>query len=119
MVKKQDSEQENVVHVRVNLDQAVASKKQLLVSQIDILKFMKGINRYFQYRNRELDLREELKRESKELNDLIKEFKNTLPRVEEAEKSKLREDLASINRREVIESDLEAIKEKLARLGKF
>ena len=109
----------NNVHVRIDFDTAVDSKKNVLVGQIDILKLMKGINRYFSFRRRELELREELKKESKELSNLIIDFKQTMPKVEETDKSRIKEDLTSIGRREVLESDLDSIRQKLARLGGF
>ena len=64
------SEQNPNVHVRIDLQQAISTKKQVLISEIDILKLIKGMNNYAQIRRRELELREELKKESKELNDL-------------------------------------------------
>ncbi len=117
MAKKSFESNNSNVHVRIGFGQAVNSKKHLLVGQIDVLKLMKGMNRYSQYRRRELELREEMKRESRELNELISDFKSSLPRVGDEEKFKIKEDLASINRREVLESDLLHIKERLARLG--
>jgi len=117
MVLKASKNEGNVVHVKIGFEQALNSKKQLLAGQIDVLKLMKGINKYFQYRRSELELREEMKMESRELNEFISDFKLSLPRVGEQEKFKIKEDLASINRREVLESDLLHIKERLARLG--
>ncbi len=110
-------DENSYVHVKIDFDTSVDAKKNVLVGQIDILKLMKGINRYFSYRRRELELREELKKESKELNGLIIDFKQTMPRVEETDKSRIKEDLTSIGRREVLESDLDSIRQKLARLG--
>ena len=105
------------VHVKIDFEQAIDSKKQVLISQIDSLKLIKGMNQYSQIRRRELQLREELKRESKELNQLIIEFKENMPSVQDEEKSKIRDDISAINRREIVESDLESIRQKLARLG--
>lgn len=105
------------VHVRIDFPQAINAKKQILIGEIDILKLIKGINKYSELRRRELELRDELKKENKELKELIEELREKMPVVENDEKSKIREDLSAISRREVIESDLDSIKEKLARLG--
>jgi hypothetical protein len=121
MVKKQAREEVvdsgPSVHVRVGIDAAVNSKKQLLVSQIDILKLMKGVNRYSQLRRRELELREELRIESRNLGEIIRGFNKNMPKVNTEEKFKIRNDIESINRREIIENDLENIREKLLKLG--
>ena len=105
------------VHVRIGIEAGIDSKKQLLVSQIDILRMMKGVNRYSQLRKRELELKQELKGEMKELHHTIRGFYKNMPQVEQEEKFKLRDDIASISKREIIESDLESIKRKLTKLG--
>ena len=107
----------NVVHVRIDKEKALYSKKQILASEISILKFVKGVGAYLGYRKRELELREELKKESRKLNDMITKFLASLPKYHEREKTKIKDDLESINKRESLELDLDQIKKKLYQLG--
>ncbi|MEK6919240.1 MAG: hypothetical protein AABW73_04350 [Nanoarchaeota archaeon] len=115
--KLSGSAEESNVHVKIDFHQAVNTKKQLLIGEIDVLKLIKGINSFSQMRRKELELREDLKKESGELHELVRLFLRNMPKIQDEDRTKIKEDLASINRREVIESDLDSIREKLGRLG--
>ena len=116
---KANNPENSDVHFRIGFEEAISSKKHVLAGQLDILNLLKGINEYANYRRMELKIREDLKKESGELAEMIGRFKASLPNIPENERMKIRENIDLVGKREILQSDLDQIKGKLSRLRGF
>ena len=124
---------ENLIHLRVGYERALESKKDILMSEVNLLEIAKRIKNYHTLRKKELDLKAKLHRKTKEIDTSIKKLQNILPKIvmpkilkkepelEEIsapEKKALKEKIVKKKKEEKKEDDsleaqLKAIKEKL------
>lgn len=116
------------LYIRFEYDEAIEGKKQMLSSQADFLELLKSFKNYKHTRERELILKNRLKirwlelqnelanimqffpqeaEEEKEVESLRRETKNKIKILETPEKKEY----------ETIESELNEIQRKLARLS--
>ncbi len=105
------------LHVRLEYNEAVFGKKDILSSEINLLELLRRLRNYKVSRKRELILKARLKRELFELKSRVHAIEGFFPseESEEAIKSKAR-GLREEKRNKDIDSQLEEIREKLARL---
>ncbi|OGJ17370.1 hypothetical protein A3K73_06130 [Candidatus Pacearchaeota archaeon RBG_13_36_9] len=119
------------IHIRLEFDEALFAKKELLNSQINALQTLKAFKNFKVTRKRELILRTRLRNSLSELGERIEEIEKLLP-TEKDEESQLKL-IKNIARKKIkfttkkaepkekreykeIERELLEIQEKLARL---
>lgn len=79
---KTNSENSNPVHVKLNFEEAVSSKRGVLSMEMWLLEAAKNIEKYKLLRIKELTLKEKLKKKSKEARSSFKKLKEALPEPE-------------------------------------
>jgi len=113
MVKQEETN----IHIGLGIAESVEAKKEILRGQIDMLKAVARLEEYKKLRNQELAVREKLRREWIMLKRMIKELISELPETPGMEKMVVKERVKTITSTRTLQSDLESIQEKLARLG--
>lgn len=78
-MKKQ---QENLIHVKLNYEEAVQSKKDVLNTEVDLIKIAKAIQNYKKLRSQELILKLELLKKIKGFKSDERKLKHLLPKLE-------------------------------------
>lgn len=73
--------EENLIHIKFENREAVLSKKDILSSQMILLKILKSIRGYNFYRSKELELKSLLYKKIKELETDIGKLQKTLPKA--------------------------------------
>lgn len=73
---------ENLIHVKLGYGEALQTKKDILSSQITLLRIAKTIREYSIYRSGELELKLVLYKKIKELKMGIWKLQKTLPKLE-------------------------------------
>lgn len=111
----------NPIHIRLNHEESIDSKKNILSLEMNLLKIIKIIERYKNLREEELDIKNSLSKKIKEILTEIKRLKTILPKIkeekEERKKEKGKEKKKKKEDNEDIEFQLQIIKEKLKELG--
>ena len=79
---------ENLIHVKVNYDDAVDSKKDVLSSEMNLLMIIKSLKRYQSLRNEELRLKAKFYRKIKEIIATINLLESSMPKISIQEKPK-------------------------------
>lgn len=74
-------EQQNLIHVKIDYEEALQSKRDILASEKDILQILKTLKRYHLLRKEELTLKLKLQVKIKELELNLKKLSETLPKV--------------------------------------
>lgn len=122
---------DNLMHIRVNFSEAIDSKKDLLISEMSLLKIRKNIDNYRKLRKIELELKERSKKELKEiLNELKKIKTNALPKIEIPDILKKDEEIISKTKKskksdfettseDDIEIQLKEIREQLKQISSY
>ena len=96
--------EQSIVHIKVDYDEALQSKRDILSSERDFLRIIKRIKRYKLLRGEELNNRIKIQNKLKELNSNITKLNQTLPKVklpnilkkkEEAKKKEIKEEKQS------------------------
>jgi len=122
------------VHVRLGYNEAVASKKDVLLSEMSLLNIMKHMKSYKTLRKKDLILRNKIKKELATIRTTISKIEMEFPKdieipkdlEEEEEMMEEEEEILpkksskkskKTKKKDSIEEELKAIKEKLARLG--
>ncbi len=118
--------EENPVYVKLEYEEALQSKKDILASQVGLLKIMRLIRRYKLLRLEELRMKAKIYRKIKELVLNIKKIKTTLPTIkipqlkkdkEEEEFEKKIKDISGSNYDDSLEIQLQDIQSKLRNIG--
>ncbi len=117
---------ENLIHVKLEYGEALQSKKDILLSEMNLLKITRIIKEYRLLRLEELKIKLKLYREIKETLTNIRKMQTALPKleipeilkkdkeIEEPDKLPIREKVYD----EGIESQLQEIQEKLKSIGR-
>jgi len=110
---------QNLIHVKLNNDELVESKKEILSTQADLIKILQIIKKYKALRIKELKLKTRLARKLKETRLKINKLEQTLPHFEVSHESeeKLKKGKA-ITKKDTLEVQLEEIQKKLRELEK-
>jgi len=72
---------ENLIHIKFEYESALDSKKDILASEIDLLKISQRINRYKEARLLELEIKEKIGKKLKVLKMDIGRLQNLLPKI--------------------------------------
>jgi len=119
--------EENLIHIKFELGEAIESKRDLLSSEAGLLKISKTINCYRSLRLEELKFKLKLLRKIKEIKTKINNLQKILPKgkIPEILKEKEQDELEiKIKKTKAtkydkeLESQLQNIQEKLRALGK-
>jgi len=71
---------ENSIHVRIDYKESLNSKKNLLSSEMSLLKVERNMDNYKSFRARELDLKTILNKKLKEASTNIRKLEKLLPK---------------------------------------
>lgn len=105
------------LHIRLEYEEAVEGKRELLESQINLLEILKRLKNYKILRKRELILKGKLKNSLSLLSSEINQIQSHLPESEDELGIKREITEQETERDKNIESQLQEIREKLAKLG--
>lgn len=72
---------ENLIHVKLEYEEALQSKKEILSSEMNLIKIMKVMKHYRFLRLKELKTKLKLRQKIKEMVADIKKIKTTLPKL--------------------------------------
>jgi hypothetical protein len=120
--------EKNPVYLKLEYDEAIKSKKDLLLSELSLLTLLKTIEKYNVLRSEELKLKFNMYKAFKELNMLMRKTKVTFPFLEIPERLNRKETtkIKSIEEtkpvrifNEDLESQLRDIQERLKSIGKY
>ena len=81
-LSSQTHKKENPIHIKLEYEEAVISKKTILTSQMNLLRIAKTINIYRAYRTQELILKTQFYKKIKEARENITQMKRILPEPE-------------------------------------
>ena len=118
---------ENLIHVKLENEEALESKRQILTSEGDFLKIMQSIKGYHNLRSKELNTKIILYNKVKSLMSDIRKIQRILPKVEIPKilqkEEDIKTDTTKIKRKkkkygDEIESQLQEIQDKLNALQK-
>jgi hypothetical protein len=73
---------ENLIHIKLGYGEALQTKRDILSSQITLLRIAKAIREYGIYRSGELELKLVLYKKIKELKMNLGKLQKTLPKLE-------------------------------------
>jgi len=116
---------ENLIHVKLEYKEALESKRNILSSEINLLRIAKTIKKYRFLRMEELKIKLRLHRKIKEILTNMRKIQTTLPRLEIPEILKRDREIEEpdklpIREREYdesLESQLQEIQDKLKSIG--
>jgi hypothetical protein len=72
---------ENLIHIKFGYDSALESKKDILASEIDLLKISQRLIKYRDYRLQELEIKEKMEKKFRALKLDIGRLHNLLPGI--------------------------------------
>ena len=72
---------ENLIHIKFEYDSALKSKKDILASEIDLLKIFQRVKNYKKLRLKEIDEKTKLNRKLRALKLNIGRLQNLLPKI--------------------------------------
>jgi len=105
-------------HVKLDFEEALNAKKQLLSAELSILQTVKRIKSYKLLRKKELSAKNKLRVSAKALNSKVNLILSTLPEEEGKPRIlKRRRNRKQDEEKQDIKEELEEIQNKLAQLG--
>jgi valyl-tRNA synthetase len=108
---------EDLIHVRLEYEESVDSKKNILSSEMTLLEIMKITKRYHGLRMSELKIKNSLQKEIRDVMLGIRKLQKALPRVHYEKHREEKTVKPKKYHDEDIESQLQDIKEKLKALS--
>ena len=81
IAKNQKIKSEDLIHVRLEYGDAVQSKKDILASEMALLRMLRTIKRYHLLRGGELNLKIDMLKKIKEIKVNIGKMQTTLPKL--------------------------------------
>lgn len=72
---------ENLIHIRLGADEAIRSKKDILSTEIGLIKIAQHVSAYKKLRSRELEVKVELDKKMTEFKNTIRQIKGYLPKI--------------------------------------
>ena len=79
--KKEEVTGENLIHIKLDYNEAIQSKKDVLKSEANLLRVLKIIKRYHPLRMEELKIKTKLHTRVKEIVKNIRKMETTLPKI--------------------------------------
>jgi hypothetical protein len=120
--------EQSLIHIKIDYNDAIQSKKDLLSSERDFIRLLKTMKNYSLLRRSELNTKLTLQKKMKELKTNLGRLHETLPEIklpdilkkereyfEEERSSKTKKE--NVNNTEDLESQLKEIQERLRKLG--
>lgn len=116
---------ENLIHVKLEFEEALQSKKDILSTQKDLIELLQSIKNYSAIRKEELNLKIKIHKKIKELKSNLSKLNQTVPKIkipeilkkdeetEEKPKLKIKTDYHDKD----LESQLEEIQRRLRSLS--
>jgi len=104
-------------HVRINFEEALNAKKQMLASEMNILQIVKRLKQYQILRKRELATKTKLKLALANLNTKIDLIQSTFPDEGNQPKVDKRKRRITKEERKNFQEELDDIRDKLAKLS--
>lgn len=107
-------------HIMLDKPKVIASKKELLLSELSGIHMVKCLRNFKALKNRELELRNNIKTEIVSLKEKIKSVESSLPQdliKKEEQKFQQEKKKTKPNPESDLQRELAEIKAKLARLG--
>ncbi|MDO8528835.1 MAG: hypothetical protein Q7S06_03005 [Nanoarchaeota archaeon] len=74
----------NLIHVKINEDEALEARRNLLTSEENLLETIKSVKKYFVLRNEELRLKIKFQKNIKEFGSSIKKIENSFPEMNDS-----------------------------------
>jgi len=112
---------EKLIHVRLEYEDAIQSKKDILSSEMDLLKIIQTMKKYHELRSEEFKLKIKLYKQIKILLTEIRRLQTNLPKLKMPQILKEHKTKEISQKKEIIdyniESQLKEIQEKLNSLG--
>ncbi len=107
------------IHVRLESDEAVNSKRNLLSAEINFINIIKKLQDYKKTRVIELRKKARMRTELRKLHAKIKEMEKILPELERKKKSIEKQPKVIIekSKKNRLENELQDIREKLTKLN--
>ena len=117
--------EESLVYVRLEYNEALQSKKDILASQAGLLKIIRIIRHYKLLRLEELKVKAKMYRKIKELIANIKKIKTSFPMIKMPQLKKSEEEKENITKNirerqgedDALETQLQEIQNKLRAIG--
>ena len=106
-LSSQTHKKENPIHIKLEYEEAVISKKTILTSQMNLLRIAKTINIYRAYRTQELILKTQFYKKIKEARENITQIKRILPEPEIPEILQKEEEISQKTKKKSQERSLE------------
>src|SRR3989344_8429628 len=109
-MKKNDS----LVHVRLEYEDAMESKRELLSTEIRLIKIAQAIRKYKLFRDRELSLKEDVLKQIKDTKTTMRKLKVALPelKIPKILQKKAEKHEAKVKEIEELPKKVKEIKEK-------
>lgn len=115
---------ENLIHVKVNSEEAIELKKEILASEISLLKMMRYLKLFHTLRSQEFNLKETLNQQTKNVKLEINHIKRIFPKIkispmikkEEKAEIKKQTQKTKASQEKTIEEELAEIQGRLNRL---
>ena len=105
------------LHIKINIEEAINSKRNLLNSELNLLNIIKRIQSYKKLRTLELKTKSLLRTQLKKVTKDITEIKKSLPKTKKLPKTKAKTSIG-IKARGKIESELRDIRDELNKLSR-
>lgn len=105
-------------HVKLNYEEALSAKKQLLSSELNLLHIMKILTNYKLLRKRELQIKNKLKNTSSSLKIKLNSIESSFPTEEEKPTKRKMSRISKIEKEKKgsIQKEVQEIKKKLEKL---
>lgn len=71
----------NLIHVKIEYNEAIQAKKNILTSQINLLEILNSIKKYHTLRSNELKIKTKTHKKLKETTTNIRKLQITLPKI--------------------------------------
>ena len=109
---------QNLIHVRLNYNEMVLSKKEILSTEANLIRILQILKKYNLLRKKELVLKSRFLRRLKETKSKIKKLEQTLPNLEIPEiKNEPNKIISKTNsKKDNLKLELEEIQRKLKKL---
>jgi len=125
---------EGSLHVKIEREDAIEIKKNILTSEVDLLETIKYTRNYNLLRKQELILKEKMQKELSVLHTVVKAIESNLPKeglhyqdaeekaekaaqIQEIVKGKKKQSKVIEKHKTELENEIDSIRERLAQLG--
>ena len=106
------------LHVRIDYDEAIDSKRDILNAQVHLINMQKAIENYKDLKKDESVLKLGIKNKLNSALSKLNSFKKNMPRIKEKKEEKERiKEMVEQPKMHSLEQELLEIQKKLARLG--